>query len=212
MHAPLIARHGRTGWERTRGRRRTERGGVGGAPEGRAKKGCPVRKISSGKVARTQSATLAGCHTTRRAIGTAKPPALSRIFRLTPRRGGRPMNGAMLLQHAAGVIEHRERDLRAAGGELRRHRRALVAGARDHGDPGAGGAVPDRSEAGAAHPRSVASRPHRRRRRLRRVPAGGDPCVARRADRWSGTCRARCRPRTNCSPCAGRRGASRGSW
>ena len=29
------------------------------------------------------------------------------------------MNGAMLLQHAAGVIEHRERHLRAAGGELR---------------------------------------------------------------------------------------------
>ena len=28
------------------------------------------------------------------------------------------MNGAMLLQHAAGVIEHRERDLRAAAETL----------------------------------------------------------------------------------------------
>ena len=69
-----------------------------------------------------------------------------------------PMNGAMLLQHAAGVDRTPRAHLRAAGGELRRDRRALVAGARDHGDPGAGGAVPDRSEAGAAHPRSVASR------------------------------------------------------
>ena len=53
---------------------------------------------------------------------------------------------------------------------------------------------------------------HRRRRRLRRLPQGGDPCVARCAARWSGICRARCRPRTNCSPCAARRGVSRGSW
>ena len=30
------------------------------------------------------------------------------------------MNGAMLLQHAAGVIEHREQDLRAAGGSCSR--------------------------------------------------------------------------------------------
>ena len=45
----------------------------------------------------------------------------------------RPMNGAMLLQHAAGVIEHREQRLRAASETLFAHdRRAVVAGARDH--------------------------------------------------------------------------------
>jgi len=41
-------------------------------------------------------------------------PQAKRHFRTVPRasrrrRGGRPMNAAMLLQHAAGVIEHRER-------------------------------------------------------------------------------------------------------
>ena len=68
------------------------------------------------------------------------------------------MNGAMLLQHAAGVVEHRETVYGPPEEQLRAHRRAVVAGARDHRDPGAGGALPDRSEAGAAHPRSVASR------------------------------------------------------
>lgn len=46
------------------------------------------------------------------------------------------MNAAMLLlQHAAGVIEHRERSY----GPPRRHRRALVAGAGRSRHPGAGG-------------------------------------------------------------------------
>ena len=58
------------------------------------------------------------------------------------------MNGAMLLQHAAGVIEHRERIYGPPAESFARDRRALVAGARDHRDPGAGGALPDRSEAG----------------------------------------------------------------
>ena len=40
------------------------------------------------------------------------------------------MNGAMLLQHAAGVIEHRERIYGPPETQLRRYRRAVVAGAR----------------------------------------------------------------------------------
>ena len=68
------------------------------------------------------------------------------------------MNGAMLLQHAAGVIEHRERMYGPPAESFAADRRAVVAGARDHRDTGTGGAVPDRSEAGQAHTRSVASR------------------------------------------------------
>ena len=41
------------------------------------------------------------------------------------------MNGAMLLQHAAGVIEHRERIYGPPAESFDAHRRALVAGARD---------------------------------------------------------------------------------
>ena len=61
------------------------------------------------------------------------------------------MNGAMLLQHAVGVIEHRETRLRAAGGELRGTSPRGGRWCSGSSHPGAGGAVPDRSEAGAAH-------------------------------------------------------------
>ena len=58
------------------------------------------------------------------------------------------MNGTMLLQHAAGVIEHRER-IYGPPEALFAHiaaRWSLVLGITV--TPGAGGAVPDRSEAG----------------------------------------------------------------
>ena len=84
--------------------------------------------------------------------------------------------GARERRHAAAARCRRDRAPRSAStGRWRKsfaaHRGAVVAGTRDHGDPGAGGALPDRSEAGEAHARSVASRLHRRRCRLRRLPA-----------------------------------------
>ena len=66
-----------------------------------------------------------------------------------------PMNGAMLAQQAAGVIEHRERIDWTAGRELHHDRRTLVAGARDYPTPAQNGLRPIQSQAGAAHSRSV---------------------------------------------------------
>jgi hypothetical protein len=68
------------------------------------------------------------------------------------------MNGPMLLQHAAGVIEHRERSYGppSESFDAIAARWSLVLGISV--SPAAGRAVPDRSEAGPAQPRSIALR------------------------------------------------------
>ena len=66
------------------------------------------------------------------------------------------MNGAMMLQHAAGVIEDRWRTYGSPERSFT-DTAALVTGSRSRYRPGAGGVVPDRSEVGRAHARSGAA-------------------------------------------------------
>ena len=92
------------------------------------------------------------------------------------------MNGAMLLQHAAGVVEHRE-SVYGAAQPLFEHiacRWSLVLGMEVTSAQVALCLIDLKLARLVA--RSVASRQHRRCCRLRRMPARGDPCVARFVD------------------------------
>ena len=121
------------------------------------------------------------------------------------------MNAAMLLQHAAGVIEHRERIYGPAAESFAAvaARWSLVLGitvtpaqvalclidlklARLSHDPSHLDSTVDVAGYAAL---------------LREVT----PCAVSREDRWTATCRAQRPAKRSSSPCAGRRGASRGS-
>ena len=85
------------------------------------------------------------------------------------------MNGAMLLQHAAGVVDKRRADYGEPEDLFEHIAARWVAGARDPGHRRPGRGLLDGPQDGPARPRPEAPRQPGRRPRLRRVLAGGHP-------------------------------------